>query len=110
MANLMLLAVLLSCLCVAFSASYAPVPDTSEKCTSCEKALAEMEIKWSSQDSIDVVVAQMKANCKTKEKGHFLKREICDKVVDIFAEIPPKIFEGMKSLAWDIRLRHAQEV
>ena len=104
MANMMLLVVLLSCLCVAFSASYAPVPDTSEKCTTCEKALAEMEIKWGSEDSIDEVVAQMKANCKTKEKGHFLKREICDKVVDIFAEIPPKIFEGMKSLAWDIPL------
>jgi len=104
MANLLLLVVLLSCVCMAFSASYKPVPDTSEKCTSCEKEIAEMEIKWGSEDSIDVVVAQLKEKCKEKEGKHILKRKVCDKVVDIFAEIPPKIFEGMKSLAWDIPL------
>ncbi len=80
-----------------------PVPDTSSKCTSCKEEVEKLDIKWESEDSVEQVVADLKEKCKEKfTLKHFLKREVCDKVVETFAKIPPQIFEGMEGLAWDI--------
>ena len=104
MALKFLLILALSFLSVALSQSYKPIPDTSDKCVSCQKQVSALEIKWGSDASIEATVAELKQKCKEKEKGHFLKREICDKVVDVFAQIPPQIFSGLNDLAWDVPL------
>ena len=85
------------------------LPDTSEKCGKCKEEVEKLEIKWDSDASIEVVVADLKTKCKDKEKQHrsvknWLKEQVCEKIVDEFAKIPPQIFEGMKGLAWDIPL------
>lgn len=87
---------------VALSAAQRIVP--SEKCDKCRSTVSEMEVKWDGPDGAAGAIAELKEKCKEKEKHHWLKRELCDKLVDEFAKIPPQIFEGMINLAWDVPL------
>eukprot|EP00605_Chrysophyceae_sp_TOSAG23-4_P000613 GSChrysophyteH1.ASY1.ANO1.690.1 assembled CDS len=89
---------------VAYAFASNPLPDTSEKCTACKEEVEKLDIKWSSGDSVDEVVKNLKEKCKEKEGKHWLKREACDLIVKEFVKIPPAIFEGLDSLAWDVPL------
>ena len=82
---------------------YSPTIDNSDKCNKCKDQVTKLDIKWG-QGNIDDAVADLKAKCKAKEGKHFVKREICDKIVEKFANIPPQIFKGMEGLEWDIPL------
>jgi hypothetical protein len=79
-----------------------PVPDTSEGCVSCRSYVESMNIKWGNATTVKVMTDELKATCA--KEYNLEKKKICDKVVDIFVQIPPGIFEGMETLAWPIPL------
>ena len=84
-------------------ASGAPTPDTSETCTSCEKHIEELDLKWNTEDGIEKTIADLTAQCQKKHKWlDKIKKDICEKLVEKVAAIPEAIFKGMDSLAWNI--------
>jgi hypothetical protein len=77
--------------------------DDSDTCTSCQQTIQSWQDTWTNETSIDNVISSLKNNCKEKYSiKDILKRELCDKVVDVLVQIPPGIFDGLNSLAWPI--------
>jgi len=77
--------------------------DDSDKCISCQQTIQSWQDTWTNETSIDNVITSLKNNCKEKYSiKDILKRELCDKVVDVLVQIPPGIFEGLNTLAWPI--------
>lgn len=87
-------------LLVAVLAQGTPEPDTSADCLDCQKQVAELDSLWTNATSVDEILANLESECKDKYK--LVKRELCNKVAETIVKIPPKIFEGMEGLAWDI--------
>lgn len=77
-----------------------PVPDSSQSCIDCKKQVTELNSLWSNATSVEEILANLESECKRKYK--LVKKEICDKIAETVVKIPPKIFEGMEGLAWDI--------
>jgi len=60
-----------------------------------------LEIKWSNETTVADILNGLEEKCKDYK---FLKRKVCDKVVETLVKIPPQIFAGLETLAWDIPL------
>eukprot|EP00602_Paraphysomonas_sp_CaronLab_P008380 CAMPEP_0185024288 /NCGR_PEP_ID=MMETSP1103-20130426/7296_1 /TAXON_ID=36769 /ORGANISM="Paraphysomonas bandaiensis, Strain Caron Lab Isolate" /LENGTH=510 /DNA_ID=CAMNT_0027557209 /DNA_START=44 /DNA_END=1576 /DNA_ORIENTATION=- len=76
-----------------------PVPDTSEECLECQSQMQQLQDTWTNETTVEDILKEMQANCKEYK---FLKREVCDKIAEVFVQIPPALFEGMEDLAWPI--------
>ena len=89
------------CFCAVadFAAASDPEPDTSEECVACENQIQQLQDTWTNETTVAEILAEMQNNC---EAYPFLKQDICDKIAEIFVQIPPGLFEGMESLAWPI--------
>ena len=76
-----------------------PVPDTSEKCLACESQVTQLQQTWTNETTVAEILAEMQNNCKAYP---FMQQQVCDKLAEIFVQIPPALFEGMNDLAWPI--------
>ena len=76
-----------------------PIPDTSEQCVACESQVAQLQATWSNETTVAEILAELQNNCKTYP---FMKQQVCDKLAEVFVQIPPALFEGMADLAWPI--------
>ena len=78
-----------------------PVPDTSEKCMTCQDTVSELQATWTDAASVEQILEDLEEQCKELS---IAKRQICDKLVAVFVQIPPAIFNGMDDLAWPVPL------
>eukprot|EP01032_Pedospumella_encystans_P002828 gene2828-3322_t len=76
-----------------------PIPDTSEQCVACESQVAQLQATWSNETTVAEILAELQNNCKAYP---FMKQQVCDKLAEVFVQIPPALFEGMADLAWPI--------
>jgi hypothetical protein len=76
-----------------------PAPDTSEKCQSCEAQVAQMQATWPNETPLAEILAELQNNCKAYP---YMKQQVCDKLAEVFVQIPPALFEGMEDLAWPV--------
>jgi hypothetical protein len=76
-----------------------PAPDTSEKCQSCEAQVAQMQATWTNETTVAEILAELQNNCKAYP---YMKQQVCDKLAEVFVQIPPALFEGMEDLAWPV--------
>ena len=84
----------------ALTLASTPVPDTTPICTNCTAVVAELQSTWENATSVAEILQNLEEQCGEEHKG--LRRDMCDKIAEFIVTIPPKIFEGLENLAWDI--------
>lgn len=87
----------LTILCISGS----PEPDMSTECVQCQEEVQTMVETWTNETTVAEILAEMQQGCKSYPT---VKQELCSKLAEIFVQIPPGLFEGMKDLAWPIPL------
>lgn len=78
-----------------------PEPDTSAECLDCQAQMTSMYETWTNETTVAEILAELQDGCKAYP---LVKREVCDKLAEVFVQIPPGLFEGMESLAWPVPL------
>lgn len=78
-----------------------PIPDTSEKCITCQSTVSELENTWTDPDSVEQILKDLEVQCRELS---IAKRQICNKLVEALVQIPPALFNGMDDLAWPVPL------
>ena len=58
-----------------------------------------MHATWTNETTVEEILAELQNNCKAYP---FMKQQVCDKVAEVFVQIPPALFAGMDFLAWPI--------
>jgi hypothetical protein len=61
--------------------------------------VSALQAKWTNETTVAEILAEMQENCKAYP---FMKQQVCDKLAEVFVQIPPALFEGMEDLAWPI--------
>ena len=77
----------------AFENKYMVEPDESEECLSCEATVTELQKTWTDPTSVEEILKDLEKQCKSLTESYG-KRKVCDKLAEIFVQIPPGIFEG----------------
>jgi hypothetical protein len=104
MMNLSMLLITLTIFCFLFNNNVnasTPEPDNSEQCLSCQTEINDLDLKWTNETNVELILEDLTQQCKQKP---LKQRKICEKIVEIYVQIPPGIFEGLSTLAWPIPL------
>jgi predicted phosphohydrolase len=83
---------------------FAQNPDNSTECVTCEATVSEFEYIFDNATDIAIILDELDAYCKSNYSREPEKLKICYGVMNILVQIPPALFDGMESLAWDIPL------
>jgi acid phosphatase type 7 len=65
----------------------------------CEAQIQQMYNTWTNETTVAEILAEMQNNCKAYP---YLQQEVCDKLAEIFVQIPPALFGGMDDLSWPV--------
>jgi 3',5'-cyclic AMP phosphodiesterase CpdA len=96
------LKVVLALVCLGIFVVADPVPDTSEKCVSCQTHVSELNSVWSNATTVAEILKNLQTECIDKYPGDLAKIKICRELAAVFVTLPPSIFSGMEDLAWPI--------
>ena len=79
--------------------------DGASACGKCQSTIAVLQEEWTNATEVAEILASLEQNCTaTFGRLHPLKVGLCDKVAEVFVQIPPGIFQGLETLAWPIPL------
>lgn len=56
---------------------------------------------WTNETTVAEILAELQNDCKAYPT---MQQEVCDKLAEVFVQIPPSLYEGMADLAWPIPL------
>lgn len=54
---------------------------------------------WTNETTVAEILVELQDGCKSYP---LVKRQVCDKLAEVFVQIPPSLYDGMYDLAWPI--------
>ena len=77
-----------------------PAVDTSDACSSCTDMVADLCTEWTNATNVQEILDSLEVQCKQNYRLEPLKQQLCEKVAEVWVQIPPGIFGGLETLDW----------